>query len=333
MNEQELDTLLRTITPHERNYLQGPDYIPFQFNNQQIVNGKRVSHLLLSECRKKTGNHIHPHMIVKKHSRFQNWPPHNHDWVEINYVYSGECTQMINDQIIHLKKGQILLLDSDVIHTLNRLNEDDIVINIIIDRQFLSTNFFNRFLSESIILNFLLNSITYGVEQNHYIKFHAQSNQRLQLLLNQFFYEWFAPSIVFHDMINGLFSTILIELANVYHNSNPFEKVEHEHAQILSILNYIEENYKSCTLTEAAKKFNFNPNYLSNLLKKQTGFSYQELVKLHRLKMAANLLKNTAMSVTDVSRHVGYENVNFFYKKFHEYYNCLPGEYRINQHK
>jgi YesN/AraC family two-component response regulator len=95
-------------------------------------------------------------------------------------------------------------------------------------------------------------------------------------------------------------------------------------------MHYIEENFQTCTLEQVAKLFNLNPTYLSSLLKKHVGMNYKQLVQSQKLKYAVKLLKNTDMPVTEIANDIGYENVNFFYRKFKETYRCTPGDFRNN---
>lgn len=70
------------------------------------------------------------------------------------------------------------------------------------------------------------------------------------------------------------------------------------------------------------------PYYLSNLLKKRTGSSFQTLVTNQRMLTARQLLLNSSLAITEVASRVGYENTTFFYKKFEQLYGCSPSEFR-----
>ena len=96
----------------------------------------------------------------------------------------------------------------------------------------------------------------------------------------------------------------------------------------MPVLRYIENNYKVCDLQSTAQQFNLHPNYLSAMLKKYTGSTFNELVQQEKLTAAEKLLLNLDMSVTDVANFVGYQNVSYFYKIFKRKNNCMPNEYR-----
>ncbi len=121
---------------------------------------------------------------------------------------------------------------------------------------------------------------------------------------------------------------ILCELINVFENDLSQEKQNATDSIVAPIIRYIEHNYNTCTLESTAKFFNLHPNYLSAYLKRYTGSSYKKLVQTQRLQQAVNLLKNSSLSVYDISLHVGYSNTSFFFQKFKEAYGCTPKEYR-----
>ncbi|GKU83307.1 helix-turn-helix transcriptional regulator [Niallia sp. NCCP-28] len=98
---------------------------------------------------------------------------------------------------------------------------------------------------------------------------------------------------------------------------------------LVEILKYIEENYLSTSLTEVAQKFHFHPNYLSRILKEHFGKTFSEMIQKLRLRQAKLLLENTPLPINRIADEIGYSNFNHFYKKFREYFNVTPAEYRV----
>lgn len=325
MDRETLRRHLTAITPHERDYQKGIPSSLMNIYQTIIVDGKEVLVLALTESLRKDKG---PLFGVKRHSRFQTFPLHCHDFIELNYMYSGSCQQIINNETHKLLQGQLLLMDANTIHTIEPLGEDDILINVFISKEYLSTNFFNRFSSESVLTTFFMDSITNGMKHDNYLLFHSENDHRLHLFMEEFLCEWHDPSIVFRDVTESLLNLIISELVIVYKNDYTNSSDRLRKTPIIPILRYIEENYKDCSLTQTASVFNLNPNYLSNLLKKHTGYSYIELVLDQRLKSAEQLLLASNLGITEISQSIGCENVSFFYKKFQKKFGILPGEYR-----
>lgn len=330
MDPRSLRDHLIQITAHEKKYREG---VPNPSLNKYNASSDNQD-VLFFEFSKLVDTNSDSSIYIKKHSRFQTFPLHFHDYIEFNYMYSGSCSQIINNESHTLSKGQILLMDANTIHTIAPLGEEDILINIIIQKKYLTSNFFNRFSSGSVLITFFINAITDGMEHNNFLLFHSENSKRLQLFIEELLCEWYSPSIVFTDITENLLSLIISELVIVYKNEYTNNLNKPEIPMIIPILRHIEQNYKTCTLSEIARFFNLSPNYLSNLLKKHTGFSYKELIIEQRLKSAALLLTSSDKPVTEIASATGCDNISFFYKKFKEKFGVLPGEYRNSlQHR
>ncbi|BBF43786.1 transcriptional regulator of rhamnose utilization, AraC family [Lachnospiraceae bacterium KM106-2] len=329
MNYRDLDPFLRRITDHEEQYRNGysPNYesrvnaVP----HTKIINGNEVLFFRLKDLMPpKDGLFLY----YRKHSRFQRFPEHCHDGIELNYMYSGSCTQIINGKKYTIKQGQTLLLNSDTVHQIEPLSENDILLNLNIEKEYLTSNFFNRFSSESIVTRFFLDNLTEGVNHNDFILFHSEKSERLHTFICEFLCEWYDPSLVSIDIISSLLTIIISELINIYKKELVHHDDHYKNNTILVLLHYIEKNYQTSTLQSTADFFNLNPNYMSNLLKKHTGYSYRELVLHQKINTAKILLNNSNLSITEIANQIGYNNVTFFYDKFKKEVGCLPGEYR-----
>ena len=51
----------------------------------------------------------------------------------------------------------------------------------------------------------------------------------------------------------------------------------------------------------------------------------------YRLKLGAQLLRDSDMSVTNIAYQAGFANVSYFVEAFHKVYRCQPLEYRKKQ--
>lgn len=327
MNAKELDHVLRRISKSEENYKNGKYKDYSKLYKKKKINGKDVLYFSIEDLDSSTL------VTAKKHSRFQNFPEHCHSSIEINYMYSGKSVQIINGKEHILQEGQTLFLNYDTIHQIQALGENDILLVLNIQKEYLTSNFFNRFSSESIVMNFFLNCLNDHVSHNNFLIFNSQFSERLHIFISEFMCEWYAPSPVAPDIISSLLTLILSEIINVYKKDISHQDSSAQDEMVIAILHYIEKNYNKCTLKNTATFFNLNANYLSNLLKKHTGFTYKELVIQQKINTAKQLLKNSSLSISEISNQVGYQNVSFFYEKFSTQVGCLPGDYRRQQMK
>lgn len=71
-----------------------------------------------------------------------------------------------------------------------------------------------------------------------------------------------------------------------------------------------------------------NPDYLSRIFKKETGYSISDYVLAERIREAKELLRQGNLSVSSVAASVGYTNFSHFAKIFKKYVGTGPTEYR-----
>ncbi|MCR5228546.1 MAG: AraC family transcriptional regulator [Solobacterium sp.] len=325
MEPMQLEQKLRTLSDSEHRYQKGyADERAKRYPWVQI-GGQPVMKFSYEDISKES-NGIP--FLVRKHSRFRDYPFHIHDWIEITYMYSGSCTQIIEGKRYEMKTGQLILMAPDTVHTIEKLGEDDILIMISIGQKNLTNNFFNRLSSGSIVTSFFINAFTESHNRDSFFLFHSEKSRRLRLFITEFLCEWYDPSVASDEILNNMFSLIIAELVNCLQAADKSENI-YKNDYIVPVLQYIENNYRTCTLSEAADLFSLNPNYLSNVLKNHTGYTFNELVQVERLSAAERLLLNSDRSVTDIASLVGYQNMSFFYRIFKKKNGCLPGDYRV----
>ena len=81
------------------------------------------------------------------------------------------------------------------------------------------------------------------------------------------------------------------------------------------------------TLKDIAAHFSYHPNYISALLHRETGRKFTEILLEKRMGRTVLLMKNTSLSLEEISALLGYSNHSNFYKAFKEYYGMTPREY------
>ena len=73
---------------------------------------------------------------------------------------------------------------------------------------------------------------------------------------------------------------------------------------------------------------NFSPNYLTDLLKKETGKSTQELIHLYLIDLAKTRLLEPSDSISEIAYGLGFEYPQYFSKMFKKNTGYTPAQYR-----
>ncbi len=98
--------------------------------------------------------------------------------------------------------------------------------------------------------------------------------------------------------------------------------------RLVEILTYIQRNYQDVSLDSMAEEFHLSRPYLSKYIKEKTGETFQDVLRLEKLKRAKTLLKDTAKTIENIALEVGYENVEHFNRMFKKTYGVTPVQFR-----
>ena len=339
MNKSELRKFIVKLTKEELFYQKNPTYVSKQYQQLEVEMTKDYGSVYtfsfeveLENLRRK-GLPFTKQFLIVRQSRFSNVKLHKHNFIEMFIIYSGSATAVIQNKEIKLKKGNVCILDTGVPHTIAPLGEDDILINFLMHKSFFNTSMLNLLSSNDIISNFLLNVISTTKNHDHYIIFENNEMKLLFNLIENLMCEYYAPSFSTKEIIDAYMVLIFAELIKNYQRDETESYKSSNRTYIGEIIQYISENYTSCTLNSVAERFSFHPNYLSRYIKENTGHSYKELVQHQRINKASFLLLNTNLPVGEIAEEVGYKNYDFFYQKFRTYFNTTPKKYRDHHKK
>ena len=128
-----------------------------------------------------------------------------------------------------------------------------------------------------------------------------------------------------HDMFRFL-KGLLKEYAGIKLSSLPSSA---KSDTFNSIISFVNEHYcEDMSIHIISMKFAVNPNYVSQLFKKQTGATFTEYVTSLRVNLACNLLKTTDLTVAEVADKVGFNDYYYFTRVFKKNVGETPTSFR-----
>lgn len=116
---------------------------------------------------------------------------------------------------------------------------------------------------------------------------------------------------------------------------NDFHITTSDHVSIgvaTTMLNYIDHHYMDPALCRQSfsDHFHISEVYTSNFFKKHTGYRFSEYVTQVRMNAACELLKNSSLTVNQISQSVGYNSDASFRRAFIAHTGITPKEYRVS---
>ncbi|MDO5402031.1 MAG: AraC family transcriptional regulator [Eubacteriales bacterium] len=124
-------------------------------------------------------------------------------------------------------------------------------------------------------------------------------------------------------------SMILFMLRCYTYKENVISKINIANRQIQDIIEYIIKNYsEDITLAGTSEFFHMSQSSLSRKFKMFTGKRFKEYLIDIRTEAAADALRNTSQSITEIASSCGFSDSNTFGDTFKRIYNMSPTEYR-----
>lgn len=242
----------------------------------------------------------HEHEFANKNHRIELHPRNNgtvpfhiYHYIVMTYCYDGEMTIRVDGDVIDLKKGDLIIFDRHVPHSVGKCSISDLGINIILSDTYFRLRHINRITKKRALEQFMIELMSRQKAHTHYFVIHTHEDELTKSCINHILCENFDPKTGSDD-----------------------------------ILQYIQNNYKSGNLNEMCSHFGYEASYASRIVRKFTGKTFKELVNEECMKQALILLKNMEMPVSEIAQEVGINNLTMFYKRFEAYTGKTPGQYR-----
>lgn len=264
-------------------------------------------------------------ITVRPHTRFIPFPAHTHDYVEVVYMCEGSTTHTVNSQTVVLQQGELLFLSQSAVHEVSRAEETDVAVNLIVLPSFFDTTLTALGEEETPLRRFLVDCLCGQNFEPGYLHFRVAEVKPIQNLIENLL--WSVMQETPNKRKTSQLTMALLFLQLMGH-AETLASHSTEEAATLKLLRYVESNYVSGSLTEAAALLHYDLCWLSREIKQKTGKTYTQLVQEKRLAQAAFLLRSTHRNVADISQAVGYENISYFHRIFTAAYGKSPKHYR-----
>lgn len=266
-------------------------------------------------------------IAVRTHTRFVHFPPHRHNFIEVLYVCEGHLTNIIDGKQVIVRKGELLFLNQFTTHEILTAGEDDIAINFMVLPEFFDVAY-SMAGSNNVLADFLVNVLRQDEERGEYLHFKVAEVLQIQNLLENMIYSLVTgkgDQSRINQTTMGLIFLYLLDSVQYVEMRLPNQ---YENIIAMTTLDYIEQQYRTATLTELCDKLHLPMHSLSRMIKKSTGFNFKELLQRKRLNKAVELMCDTNLPINDIIAAVGYENNSYFHRVFKERYSMTPRAFR-----
>ena len=252
---------------------------------------------------------------------------HYHTLIEISLVLSGRGIYKVGDKVYNITKGDIFFFRPNEAHCITDIEKDSMqLLNLHIAPYYLYTNFQNALNTNYIkILASSFPLVSNKINDTLSLE-HVENVKNLILKIKD---EFEQKSSDYSTLVNNYISAILITFSRAYKNFNISQKEKQSYQKLLSIVKYIDNNYKeNITLDLLAQNVAYSRCYLSSIFKKCMGMSIWDYILIKRIEESLTLIKTTDKNILDIALDCGFNNTVNFNKIFKKYTNVSPSVFR-----
>lgn len=254
------------------------------------------------------------------------FPPHWHEVVEVVYLLDGSLHVGVNSEIYTMNPKDILLITGGDVHYF--VPEPKRVNRLILhfDMAFFESAFpaaKNKRLSRVI----LTEDEDTGSDAGRSV--HRLLEEQILAIIE----ENQTRCDAFRIAMRARLFDILVILARCVPMQpySPKERNRHLNrlARLENVFKYVDENYSSTiTLEEISSIANFSEYYFTRFFKEATGMTFGKYINNYRVEKAAQLLKDTDDTITEVVFRSGFGSIKTFNRVFKQTKGCSPSAYK-----
>ena len=239
---------------------------------------------------------------------------HSHDFCEILYVAGGAGEAILEGKKFRLAPGDLVVVNPGTLHEERSDAKAPLRLIFLAIRDFAVPGLPSGCLSQ----------------EKYRVLSCGEYRYKMDIYLRELLQETSSQIEFYQEISQGLVSALLVLVMRLIRINPEDEAALSQECQ--KIKEYLDQNFTSpITLDSLSETVYISKHYLSHLFKEQTGISPIKYLTLKRMEKACELLSETELPVSEVSKAVGYENPLYFSQVFKRIYGISPVKYRMGR--
>lgn len=256
-------------------------------------------------------------------------PLHWHTDFEIATAVSGVLDFQVGQQHIILKPGDSIFVNGNILHGIKQLSGDvpDPMPNIVFSGAVIApeTGDICRKYIQPIARSAALPFVLFNQKNG----WHNEVNRIVKNIYCLMEEQGQCFEMAVQRELSKIFEYIFLNFADLPKSDNTSIRINTQ-IRLQKMLSFIRKHYaEAVTLEDIAKAANISRSEAGRCFNTYMGCSPVEALIQHRLQTAHMLIKDTTLTLQEISCSCGFNSVHYFIRQFRQTFGYTPGQYRI----
>jgi AraC-like DNA-binding protein len=251
-----------------------------------------------------------------------NNPAHSLSYYDITLITEGEGDFRIEGKVHHVQKGDIVFTSPaqsrewDIQHIVDGyalIFEGEFLLSFFNDPGFLNAiSYFgyNGQIPEKLTLS--------DEEYNHVLSLIQSAKEEIL---------WYKEKD--KHILRAILYQVLKYLDRIFIQKNKTQVLKSQNQYVQRFFEFVNEECREWhSVAHYSDKLCLTPNYLNELIKKETGLTAKQIINDRLLVEAKKLLQYSPSSITEIAEALNFENTSYFIRFFRNQQNITPLEFR-----
>ena len=255
---------------------------------------------------------------------------HWHDEIQISIVTKGSVEFIVGEKSYILKNGQAIFINTQRIHMAKSVGDEDCIYHSIMFNAKLLKMFPGSIIEQKyidpVITSNKLNSIEIYGNNN----WEQDALKYISDIINVDIIQYKGYELkIYIDLLNFWLLLVLND-KDIFNQKMEPKPINEQ--RIKDVLSFIHKNYSNkITLQDIADAVFVSKGECCRFFKKSLKMSPYDYLINYRINESMKLLKNSSLSILDISENVGFNNVSHYIQIFKKKTGQTPLEYRNSQ--
>lgn len=251
---------------------------------------------------------------------------HAHSVFRILYVMRGQAQLLFGSEKRILPENTVCIIAPNFYHDLVA-EPGCLMLSIALNDETVEETLYALLKQDNVISDFFRSGL--GGGRSGYLLFHLKQIRQIRSIYQGILHECYTKGeyskAIYMDYLQILFAMLLRCGTGVESiHSIPMQGA----LPMLSVLKYIQANFRDVTLSQVAELFHYEPSYLGKQIKACIGRNYTDIIQELRINEAKALLEATDLSMDEIAEQAGYDSRVHFFRSFRAVVGVTPGQYR-----